>query len=580
MSSGAIPPAPPPAPPPGPASTGTVATAMPGPSAEALAKLPTGAMVTATVKAFETKTIIQVMTGSGEALQLKLPANARIPQGAELTFQLVQQGNLPALRLLAVNGRPLGAGAPMPGMPQLPAMGDLLNPGAAGRGSPLGQGAPLPGQSLPGQMPPGPATVQTPGQPPAAGPPLGLTATVVRPAGLPGSAQGTVTPGQPATPPPPPGLADLAPGTQLTVRIAGLSLPSSPGAPPPQQTGAPPPQIPPNPAALPQPQAATGQAQAPSPPPVPVPGQPASANPPPAQASPPMPPTPAATAPPPVLLSGTVIPTPPVGPSLVQTPAGLLSLPAGLNLPPGGTVLLEMVGRPVPPSPAAAPPPPSGLGPQGWPTLSAVADALAQNDRQALEQLIRLIPQANPRLAAAMSQFAGAVRSGDSRHLARDDVVKGLDKAGRRDLADRLKADFLSLTEESRRPLGGGEWQAITMPFAHGADIEPIRLYVQPAGEEDESGGRKGQEQRFILDVTMSRLGRIQFDGLVSRENKRFDLIVRTLEPLSSDIRRDIAGIFAECGQTTGIKGSVGFQSGRGFIDPPPTDATGTRIVV
>ncbi|CAA7623126.1 DNA polymerase III [Magnetospirillum sp. SS-4] len=571
MTSGAIPPAPPAAASPVPAPAGTVVAVAAG--AEALARLPAGALVTATVRSVEARNVIQVVTGGGEILDLKLPPNVRIPQGAELTFQLIQQGNLPALKLLSVNGRPFG-GMPQPGLPQLPAMADLPDLGMAG---PLAGRATPPGPGTPQGAPPplsGSPAVHGPGQPAAATPP-GLTATVVRPAASPplATAQNAAMPGQaspPSSSPLPAGLADLVPGTQLTVRIAGV-VPPPPGTPPPQSQPMPGSPLSPSPlaagpppAATPPPQGTPLGAPPPSPPPISAPTA-----------------GPAAAAPAPPLLSGTVVSAPQqIGPTLVQTPAGLLALPAGTNLPPGGTVQLEVVGRPIPPPPPITAPPPQGLGPAGWPTLSAVADTLARTDRQALEHLVRLIPQANPQLAAAMSQFAGAVRAGDARHLARDDVVKGLDKAGRRDLADRLKADFLSLASEAKRPLGGGEWQGITMPFAHGAEIEPIRLYVQGTGEEGEKGRRKGQEQRFILDVTMSRLGRIQFDGLVSREARRFDLIVRTLEPLASDIRRDIAGIFAECGQMTGVIGNVGFQSGRGFIDLPPTDASGTRIVV
>jgi hypothetical protein len=247
----------------------------------------------------------------------------------------------------------------------------------------------------------------------------------------------------------------------------------------------------------------------------------------------------------------------------------------------GGSVQLEVVGPPVPPPPpsSATAQTPQGLGPDGWPALSSAADVLAQADRQAAEQLIRMIPQANPRLAAAMAALSGAVRSGDFKVLGSDGVIKGLDKAGRRDLADRLKRDFQELTDEAQRPRGNGDWQVVTLPFAHGADIDPIHLYVQRHKEEEEKGG-KGQEQRFILEIRMSNLGRIQFDGLIQRDTKRFDLIIRTGEPLGAEICRDIGGIFAECGQLTGTKGTVNFQSGRPFVELPPCDAKGTRIMV
>jgi hypothetical protein len=250
-------------------------------------------------------------------------------------------------------------------------------------------------------------------------------------------------------------------------------------------------------------------------------------------------------------------------------------------MPVGSSLQLEVLGPPKPPVAAISTAQPQGLGANGWPNLEGAVNALAQMDQQAAEQLIRTIPQANPRLAAAMSLFAGAVRSGDFKLLASDGVTRGLDRAGRRDLADRLKKDFLDLTEDSERPRGDGDWQVITLPFAHGAQIDPIRLFVpRVSGEDKSKQGGKGQEQRFILEVQMSRLGRIQFDGLIQKDNARFDLIIRSAQSLGPDICRDIAGIFAECAQMTGVKGTVGFQSGRSFVELPPCDAQGTRIIV
>jgi hypothetical protein len=197
--------------------------------------------------------------------------------------------------------------------------------------------------------------------------------------------------------------------------------------------------------------------------------------------------------------------------------------------------------------------------------------------------LMRTIPQAGPRLAAGLALFAEAVQSGNSKQVAGDGVVKGLDKAGRRDLAGRLKKDFDSLADEAARPLGpAADWRGLTMPFLNGATIDPIRLYVRHPPEDEEGGGGKsgGHEHRFILDITMTRLGRIQLDGLIQRGTNRFDLVMRTGQPLSDGMRQDIAGIFAECGQLTGAKGSISFQTGGRFVELPPTDSPETRIMV
>ncbi|MGE5504597.1 MAG: DNA polymerase III, partial [Actinomycetota bacterium] len=289
-------------------------------------------------------------------------------------------------------------------------------------------------------------------------------------------------------------------------------------------------------------------------------------------------PTPSA----PSVLTGTVIGHPPGGPAVVETPAGLLSLPASVPLTAGATVRLEVVAPPqLPPAAAPAPTQTDGLQDRGWPALSEATETLAAADPPAAEQLMRIVPQLGPRLAAGLALFSGALRSGDAKALVGEGGVRGLDKAGRRDLADRLRKDFLSLADEATRPLGDGEWRGLAMPLmAGGAEIDRIHLYVRrPPADDEEGKGKGGGEQRFILEVSLSSLGRLQLDGLVARQSKRFDLIVRTDRPLSDEMRRDIAGIFAESGQLTGTIGQVSFQSGR-FVELPPTEAKGTRITV
>lgn len=597
--SSAIPPAPPPAAPPPPASAPVVLSVVADKAAaEALARLQAGAVVAATLAAADRgggdKGTVRVMTADGASLELRLPPGQPAPPaGAQLAMQYISQNGLPAFKLLAVNGRPPGIPVmPPPAGALPPDLAALLGPGGGAR-APTGQTS---GQT-PGQPPgpqgamiqPGPAGAPAVISPGLAAGPVGLTATVIRS----GPPEATMLPANAGVP----GLEDagrlpdmlsgLAAGSRLTVRIAAMAPPPAGalgggGQPVPTAT-----------AQMSAPAAGGGQPPAGQPPPPqgtsplqpqahggsPLPGQPAM--PPGAQAAPAPPPAAAPPAAPAIILPAVVVAQPAGGAALVQSAAGTLSIDVGVPLPVGGVLRLEVIGRPLPPPPLSPPAsPPQGLTPDGWPTLDQAVDTLLATDRQAADMLMRMIPQAGPRLAAAMSLFAGAVRSGDSRQLLAEPVTRGLEKAGRRDLADRLRKDFLDLADDAARPVGKGDWQAITLPFAHGADIDPISLYVHRPVNEDGQGGRRGDEQRFILDVRMSVLGRIQLDGLVQKDTKRFDLIVRSAEPLPAAMTRDIAGIFAECGQLTGIKGQVTFQAGRSFVELPPADAPATRIVV
>jgi hypothetical protein len=586
----AIPPAPPPVAPPSLASAPVVlgVVADKG-AAETLAKLQAGAVLAATMAAAEGKGVVRVMTADGSSLSLRLPPGQTLPpDGAQLAMQYISQNGLPAFKLLSINGRPTGA-APL----TLPQLG-LPNP--PDLTAMLGNGTKVASAQVPGPaMGPGGAPVVT--SPGLAAGPMGLTATIIR-SGPPGAVMmpdAAGTPGLEMNQPLPQSLTGLAPGTRLTVRIAAMAPPAqgavSGGQLVPNATAQAAVAVPA--AAQPAQPVQAGQAVPPSQ--IQQPSSAVAGTPLPAQSAPQSPqaggaptavggpPITALSVPPQpqtVALPGVVVAQPAGGAALVQSPAGMLSLNVATPLPVGGILRLEVIDRPLPPLPIpSAPAPPSGLTPGGWPSLDQAVDSLLQADRQAAQQLMRMIPQAGPQLAAALSQFAGAVRSGDSKALLSDPVVKGLEKAGRKDLAEKLKKEFLDLAEDASRPMGRGDWQAITLPFAHGANIDAIDLYIHRPPNDEEKGA-KGSEQRFILDVRMSVLGRIQLDGLVQKDLKRFDLIVRSAEPLSAAMCRDISGIFAECGQMTGIKGQVTFQAGRSFVDLLPAAAPVTQIVV
>lgn len=493
--------------------------------------------------------MLEVMTEQGP-LQLKvLPPSTLppIPQGARLVLQVGEGG----LNMLAVNGRALTGATLTGGLVPNPAglvlntasNPGLLSPQTQTQNSPAAGPAPLVQTGVPQAQP---------------GQPMGITATLVRPAQT-APFQGFATPPQPGQMPP----ANLPAGTQLTVRIAGID-------PPPFQ--APPGQ----PAPLPGTANAAQQGVPQKPLPMP-PGQPPSPL---SGASSSLPPTSAAP-----VLAGTVTAHPPGGQVVMSTTIGTLAVPTAENVAVGSVVRLEVVGAPtLPAAPAAAPPVPraEGLTPQGWPALSDAMETLARNDPQALDVLMRSIPAAGPRLAAAMVAFTGAMKSGDGKNVVGETSNKALEKAGRRDLAERLKADLADLAQDAGRMVGGGEWRMHSMPFVHGGVVDAIQLFVRGtnADEEKRQAGGTGNDQRFILDFRLTNLGRLQMDGLVRREEKLFDLIIRTGEALPQQMRMDIMAIFTGAAELVGTKGTVAFQSGGRWIDIRTDQAGPTRVEV
>lgn len=490
-----------------------------------------------------------------------------------------------SLRLLAVDGQAVGRG--LPGAPSLPG---LINPlqidtGAAGQS---GTAAPA---LQPSSADPGAAATEMPSPGPRADVPQGFVATVIRSATDAGTAVLPSLPGGRTVSLPSP----LAVGTTLTLRIRDVIAAPAPTVPsPPESPG----EISPaGQSVQAQPALAEGAAgDIPDGAAVPRPGQsPPLADELPAAASIPdgeSVPSPSSASPAPAL-AGRVTTLVAGQRAVVETVAGTLSMPASPALKLQSLVLFDMVGQPSPPDPTAQ----TGggwsqPGPQMAQSLGEALAVLASAGQEAdAQRLLAAIPQLDARLAASMSVFLKAVDKGSSRELfdERDALTEVLGKAGKKSVAERLTQALEGVEKEAEEPVADGQWRAFTMPLWNPfqGEVDPIRLYVrqQIASAQDQGSGQggkePGQEHRFVVDVTLSRLGRLQMDGLVLRADKRFDLILRMEQPFTAEMRRDIAQLFTLTTEAVGVKGGVSFQGGR-FLSFPPgqTKAPPTAITI
>lgn len=563
---------------------------------------------------------VEVAMGD-QTLTLKASSLPAIAEGARLTVLVGGQGQL---MLTAVNGRSLG-GADLGAQTAARAnMGEGGATSAAGA-NPTTSSA---GDTATSTTSSTAALSQSPAAAPSAT--LGVTATVLRAApesaaGLPSLATGTQvsvrivdivapTPQTPAptaaasgagqsaadsTATPPPGSGQAAAGPTRGGPSLAAAWPSNPPpagpqaqtpAPAPATASQPNPTVPGNVAPNPSVSSGTspdsgpvGMAANPAGPAAPAPAS-APISPPAGAAAPvavppvAVPPTGIAAAnPAPLTLTGTVVAQPPAGQAVVATAIGTLAVPVPAPVEVGTTLRLELgAGQTPAPAPAA---PPEGLTRQGWPALTETLTALGSTDGAALDTLMRALPQGGPHLAAAMAAFAGSMRRGQGRLALGEEPLRVLEKAGRGDLAQRLRGDLDALEEKPARTMAGAEgWQAQTMPFVHQGAIEAIALYVR-GGISDQEGGGKGQgkgggDQRFILDFRLSNLGRLQLDGLVRQPDKLFDLIIRTQAPLPERMRMEIMAIFTQAAELVGTKGGVMFQAGGAWVDFQPAQAS------
>ncbi len=535
------PPPPPGTPPPTPPPTPAVVLPAPPPN---LTALPLATLLQATVQppaqpGMAPSLLIQTAAGP-----LLIESPWTLPPGGQLTFALEAKTPQTLLRLLTIDGKP----APQTLAPHLPGQTAqrVPNPFAA-----------------PAQSTAPPSTPATPGAV-VVGRGDALLATMLRAAPGPTPAPQAPAGGGPAPPPSPfPNAATTPAG-----RPAGV-----PGAPPSMTS-------PHLPAGQSAPASATARPAfaAPEPPatgPRPAIGQQLQVR---LLAA--APPGTSQTQPAPAIgaaITGTVSGATPGGQPVIDTPLGQLAVWTRTALPPGTRVhldVLDLVEAKRPPTGGPkAPPPLDPLG-RDWPALRDAVDTLRQIDPGLYQRVLdSALPRPTSTLGSRLLFFMSALRGGDLGTWLGGDAGRAL-AARKPDTLDRLGEDFKTLGRASNAPQGG-DWRLYGLPLFDGQDIAQMRLMVRdrPSGETEDPG--RQAETRFIVDVDLSRMGRLQIDGLVRGGERRFDLILRTAEPLPPTVRDDIRAIFRDSCEITGYRGGLRFQVGTTFVDPPPSARQG-----
>ena len=266
-------------------------------------------------------------------------------------------------------------------------------------------------------------------------------------------------------------------------------------------------------------------------------------------------PTPAPTAAP--QLAGHVIAPAEGGQSIVRLLDGLIALHTRTPLPEGRVVVLE-------PLPTATPPPPADAGRGSaaqapWPgldeALATVATAAAAPARR---EVVAAMPRPTDALGAAMMLFVRALRSGEPADWLGDGPLRLLHRHAPH-AAARLGEKFREAARAFDAP--PGEWRTATLPLLGPAGWTPVHLMLRGRRQRRTDAKRADDAARFVVDVRLSRLGRLQLDGLVPARDPRFDLLVRSEGPLPGEVRDGIRGVFADMTATAGWRGQVGFRA-------------------
>ncbi|MBE1236570.1 hypothetical protein IHV25_02740 [Phaeovibrio sulfidiphilus] len=276
-------------------------------------------------------------------------------------------------------------------------------------------------------------------------------------------------------------------------------------------------------------------------------------------------------------LPGTIVSTGSASASLVDTALGRLAINTSLPGDTGTTIRVQILsagGTVSAPGTLSLP----LLSGGGWPALQdalALAQASAALGRSAdTGALLDAMIRPGPAMLVNALGFLASLRAGGELGVwPGNRALRDLERLGEKGkaVASRLGSDLKAMAAEPREGSGPpSEWRVLTLPCLNDGEITPIRLITRHTPEHDAGDGHPGAPgDRFLVDVALSRLGPIQLDGFFQKGPRQMDLVVRSGTPLPPVMHRDIRALYNEALSALGFRGSIRFEAGQPFFEPP-----------
>lgn len=199
------------------------------------------------------------------------------------------------------------------------------------------------------------------------------------------------------------------------------------------------------------------------------------------------------------------------------------------------------------------------LTPEPWPLMQDIEQSLIQILPQAAQGFSNMMPSPNnpAQLGPAALFFVAAVRGGDLSQWLGGSAVDALRRGGKSNLLSRLTQESSALNKLASEPVSQ-DWRGMALPMVFDNQIHKIALYYKNDSQ-SENENPEGRQMRFIFDLSLDAMGKVQLDGLF--RNKRLDLIVRTLQPFSIPVQEEMKRIYAGALSETQIVGELSFQN-------------------
>lgn len=199
-------------------------------------------------------------------------------------------------------------------------------------------------------------------------------------------------------------------------------------------------------------------------------------------------------------------------------------------------------------------------------TLQQIMQALVKIDPQAAQNVMKYnLPQPNQMLPGTLLFMLSALSQGDFKDWLGKSTLEKLSKTDSLGLLEKLAGE-LAQNSGVARDTTVGEWKSLAVPFYDSEQYQLLRFYVrndkQQGQQKEQSGNRPTSPQtRFLIEISLSRLGAMQVDGLA--QTKKLDLVMRSERPLPPTLPNELRSLYITTLEAIDFTGSIRFQTGR-----------------
>lgn len=215
-----------------------------------------------------------------------------------------------------------------------------------------------------------------------------------------------------------------------------------------------------------------------------------------------------------------------------------------------------------------------------WTVLSEAVETLSKTDAAAFENFKAVLPSISPKLPALMLSYVKAATKNVPLEtwLGEQNAEAVRKTEGGEALLKRLEREFTPKKAADKQET---PWKGFDIPFLTGTAVEPVSLYLQRPPEDLDrraAAQKSGGGVRFVVDLNLSRLGRIQLEGLANRQNRTFSLVIRTQNVLPDGAEARIKSLFTQTLSALSYAGGVQVRQTDDFIDFTPAEQTKTGV--